>query len=724
MRRNDDDHLVRAAVEHAHTCDASAAMEVERDAPGASEDVETGTATNGTENGRNYRAEDRDKHKSRAADLGSVPPAKRIVLRFEHIDSWVPLTPEGTPWYKCTVQRSTEKMQVLHDVSGRARPGELLACMGPSGSGKTSLLTILGGRSPFKVDGEITYNDKPFNKDFKKRTAFVTQDDILFQDLTVYETLYFAAMLRLPEKMPKARKIQRVETIIFNLGLDRCRDTIIGGYLRRGVSGGERKRCSIGHELLVNPSLLMLDEPTSGLDSTTALRLVHTLRTLSNGGRTIITTIHQPSSRIYHMLDKLLLLCEGSVIYYGPAKDSISYFSGLGYELPYGVNPADFLLDLASGDLLTDISLQFSDSLEVGIVKEKWSKHAENGKEMVDDSQKIRWHLKESFRQDGKARASLSTTNSGEGKFAVEESSSKHASFVSRLCGSPNPGRASYSRQFYILMIRTLRARRFEAYSGQKILQTTFVGLVCGLLWFDAGQDTSRQDGVKVYSEGTVLDVAGLLFFSVLFCSFQALFAALFTFPNEFRMITKERTSSMYKLSAYYISRTLSDLPMDGITPAIMVTLLYWLGGLQRNGWIFLAYLSTIILSTLVSQSVGLLFGALYQNVKTAQAVSTVTVLTIMLVGGFYVENIPVWIDWLKYLSFIRYGYFITLKLQFKDKNVLLSGEPIPIASSNLLPVNVNGGVGEEVGALFAMLVGLRLLVYFALRWKTNVRAG
>eukprot|EP00894_Picocystis_sp_ML_P002464 jgi/Pico_ML_1/52981/g3606.t1 len=507
-------------------------MAVERDVPGAVEDVETGGKKNGNVPGRKFGAVDRERTKSRAADLGSVPPEKRIVLRFEHINSWVPLTPEGTPWYKCTVQQSTEKMQVLHDVSGRARPGELLACMGPSGSGKTSLLTILGGRSPFKVDGEITYNDGPFNKEFKKRTAFVTQDDILFQDLTVYETLYFAAMLRLPEKMPKARKIQRVETIIFNLGLDRCRDTIIGGYLRRGVSGGD--------------GMLTLDQ---------------------------------------------------------------------------------------------------------------------------DDP--------------------------------------KHASFVHRLCGSSNPGRASYSRQFYILMIRTLRARRFEAYSGQKILQTTFVGLVCGLLWFDAGQDTERdEDGVKYYSEGTVLDVAGLLFFSVLFCSFQALFAALFTFPNEFRMITKERTSSMYKLSAYYISRTLSDLPMDGITPAIMVTLLYWLGGLQRNGWTFLAYLCTIILSTLVSQSVGLLFGALYQNVKTAQAVSTVTVLTIMLVGGFYVENIPVWIDWLKYLSFIRYGYFITLKLQFRDENVRSGGQVEPISDTNILPLDVNSSVGEEVGALFAMLGG------------------
>lgn len=667
-----------------------------------------------------------ERMRSRAADLGSVPVSRRLVLRFERISSWVSTTPEGKPWYKCASRKSTSKKQVLFEVSGRARPGELLACMGPSGSGKTSLLTILGGRSPSKVEGDITYNEEPFNKTFKKMTAFVTQDDILFQDLTVYETLYFAAMLRLPDKMPKAKKIQRVETIIFNLGLDRCRNTIIGGYMRRGVSGGERKRCSIGHELLVNPSLLMLDEPTSGLDSTTALRLVHTLRTLSNGGRTIITTIHQPSSRIYHMLDKLLLLCEGSVIYYGSADQAISYFSGLGYELPFGINPADFLLDLASGDLLTDISLKFADALDIEAVKEKWSSDVESKMENGGESEKIRLHLKESFRKDGKSRSSMSNSDSGEVVHPSEATESKVPPLIRRIFPQDTTGGASYWRQFYILIIRSLRARRFEAYSGQKILQTTLVGLVCGLLWFDAGQDTETSDGVEYYTEQTTLDLSGLLFFSVLFCSFQALFAALFTFPSEFRMITKERTSSMYKLSAYYFARTLSDLPMDGALPVIMVTILYWMSGLQRNFWTFLAFLCTVVLSTLVSQSVGLLFGALYQNVKTAQTISTVTVLTIMLVGGFYVQSVPDWIDWLKYLSFIRYGYFILLKLQFKGAYVLLETgtEPIPLSDANLVPVNVDAGVGVDVGALFAMLVGLRALVYFALRWKTNVKVG
>jgi ABC-type multidrug transport system ATPase subunit len=139
------------------------------------------------------------------------------------------------------------------------------------------------------------------------------------QSLTVWETLGYAAALRLPRGMSAAQRAERVEAVLLALGLTKCRHTIIGGFFRRGISGGERKRVSIGHELLINPAILMLDEPTSGLDSTTALHLLVTLRQLALGGRAIATTIHQPSSRLYQQLDKLMLLAEGHVMYYGKA---------------------------------------------------------------------------------------------------------------------------------------------------------------------------------------------------------------------------------------------------------------------------------------------------------------------------------------------------------------------------------------------------------------------
>lgn len=270
-----------------------------------------------------------------------------VFLQFENVGYKIKLVKEG-----ClkNSSKSEEDKIILKDVSGIVSPGEMLAILGPSGCGKTTLLTGLGGRLvDGHLDGAITYNNKPFSNAMKRSTGFVTQDDVLYPHLTVYETLVFTALLRLPKTFSVEEKTSHAEAIIPQLGLTKCKDSIIGGPLLRGISGGERKRVSIGQEMLINPSLLFLDEPTSGLDSTTALRIVSTLKDLVNGGRTVVMTIHQPSSRLFYMFDKVLLLSEGNPLYFGRAEDAMGYFSGIGFPPFVAMNPSDFLLDLSNG---------------------------------------------------------------------------------------------------------------------------------------------------------------------------------------------------------------------------------------------------------------------------------------------------------------------------------------------------------------------------------------
>ena len=229
----------------------------------------------------------------------------------------------------------------------------MLAMLMPSGSGKTTLLTALGGRLGGDLSGTITFNGHPLSNAMKRITGFVTQDDVLHPHLTVTETLVYTALLRLPDTLTKADKVQHAEAVIAQLGLARCRNSIIGGPFVRGVSGGERKRVSIGQEMLTNPSLLFLDEPTSGLDSTTAQRIVSTLWELANeGGRTVVMTIHQPSSRLFYLFNKVLLLSNGDPLYFGKGADVLDYFSSVGFAPGVAMNPADFLLDLANGKIL------------------------------------------------------------------------------------------------------------------------------------------------------------------------------------------------------------------------------------------------------------------------------------------------------------------------------------------------------------------------------------
>ena len=152
-----------------------------------------------------------------------------------------------------------------------------------------------------------------------------------------------SATLRLPKTATVAERNERITSTIKLLNLTKCADTIVGDSNVKGISGGERKRTAIAMELITNPSMIFLDEPTSGLDSFTAYSVVNLLRGLALSGRTVIATIHQPSSEIFYLFDDLLLLAEGRVIYHGEVKNAIDYFGGLGFKCPQYVNPSDFI---------------------------------------------------------------------------------------------------------------------------------------------------------------------------------------------------------------------------------------------------------------------------------------------------------------------------------------------------------------------------------------------
>ncbi|KAJ0976174.1 hypothetical protein J5N97_018139 [Dioscorea zingiberensis] len=246
---------------------------------------------------------------SQEVDQGStVTRSKRpIILKFENVV------------YKIKTKDHEKNKEdggrgtIIKGVSGEVRPGEMLAMMGPSGSGKTTLLKALSGRfnsssSSSVLTGSITYNGTGFSSSINRLTGFVSQDDILYPHLTVFETLLFTALLRLPRSLTAQQKIDLVDTVISQLGLSACRNNIIGNQEIRGVSGGEKKRVSIGQEILIDPRLLFLDEPTSGLDATTAQRIVSVIGELANKGKTVLMSIHQPSSHLFYMFHKLLLL--------------------------------------------------------------------------------------------------------------------------------------------------------------------------------------------------------------------------------------------------------------------------------------------------------------------------------------------------------------------------------------------------------------------------------
>lgn len=151
----------------------------------------------------------------------------------------------------------------------------------------------------------------------------MTQEDVLMGTLTVRETIKYSAYLRLPTTMSKEEVDGIIDGTINEMGLQDCSDRLIGNWHLRGISGGEKKRLSIALEILTRPRLLFLDEPTSGLDSAAAFFVVQTLRTVARDGRTVISSIHQPSSEVFALFDDLFLLSGGETVYFGEAKMAV-----------------------------------------------------------------------------------------------------------------------------------------------------------------------------------------------------------------------------------------------------------------------------------------------------------------------------------------------------------------------------------------------------------------
>lgn len=217
---------------------------------------------------------------------------------------------------------SSVSKYILKRVNMRARPGEILGVAGPSGAGKSTLLEILAGRLQPSKCSTILVNSQPMDAARLRRiSGYVMQEDALFPLLTVQETLMYSARLRLPASVSLAEKTRRVEAIMQELGLMHVASSRVGdveNVRKRGVSGGERRRVSIGVDAIHDPAILILDEPTSGLDSSSALHVVEMLSRMAVlRHRTIVLSIHQPSYRILELLPSVLLLAGGRVVHHG-----------------------------------------------------------------------------------------------------------------------------------------------------------------------------------------------------------------------------------------------------------------------------------------------------------------------------------------------------------------------------------------------------------------------
>ncbi|RLN47683.1 hypothetical protein BBJ29_000574 [Phytophthora kernoviae] len=489
-----------------------------------------------------------------------------------------------------TTNRREEKT-ILNDVSGAARPGQLLVMMGPSGAGKSSLLDCISGRKSVRdgLEGAITINRHPWSKQLKQMTSYVVQDDLFYETITVREHLVFQAQLRMGKRVSLADCEKRVNEVMEELGLVKCRDTLIGGASLRGISGGERKRLSFATEILTNPSLLFVDKPTSGLDSFMAETVVRQLQELArDGNRTVIATIHQPSSELYALFDQLYLLSDGACVYDGLASEAMAYFSSLGYECPPYVSPADyFMRQLVAVDTATD---------SAGVVRVEGLKTARN-------------------------------------------------------------------------LLSLLRDRtRFHAELGQSLVVSVLMGLV--YLQLDINQSA-------------IQNFTGAFFYFMSNEIFAAVEIQLASLPLEIAMVRREYDAGLFHLASWYMSRNLSDLPMQILLPIVVFVPAYFMIGIGHGFSVFIYLLIFIMLVRTASVGLAYTIGCLFRRADVATTMGMLILLPMLLFGGLMInsDDTPVYFVWFNYISPIKFGFDAMMRIFWDEIPVI----PCDAATQNCI---------------------------------------
>ncbi|XP_074652284.1 ATP-binding cassette sub-family G member 1-like [Tubulanus polymorphus] len=636
---------------------------------------------------------------------------------------------KGLPFFRKKRQDDDGQKQILKCISGRFLSGELTAIMGPSGAGKSSLMNILAGYRTKNINGDIVVNGKERNlRKFRKMSCYIMQDDHLLPHLSVQEAMMCSANLKLDEKLSSDDKKHTVGEILDMLSLTEAKDTYTSN-----LSGGQRKRLSIALELVNNPPVMFFDEPTSGLDSASCFQCVALLKKLAQGGRTIICTIHQPSAKLFEMFDHLYFLADGECIYRGNVAGLVPYLSSQCLVCPSYHNPADFCMEVACGEhgadklpnLVAAVKMSKCDIFQEAYRKPRNTELAalqrvdliaeggvtDNNTNNSDADNKNKQATNGHINLDPLQLPGAGAELNG---LLNDDSNSESGSDI-----DTHNFNTSCLTQFKILFVRTFTSIiRDTTLTRLRLFSHLTVGILIGLLYFKIGNEAS-----KAYNN------AGCLFFCMLFLMFTALMPTVLTFPTEMGVFVKEHMNYWYSLKAYYLAKTMADMPFQIFYPLVYGSIVYWMTN-QPNDFVrFVMFLTLSTQTALVAQSLGLLIGAA-TSLQVAVFLGPVTAIPILLFSGFFVnfDTIPKYLQWLSYGSYIRYSFEGVLQAIYG-----FDREPLYCETDKYCHFSKAGDVLKELDVdsarfyidfivLCAFFVVLRGGCYLVLRWRVKAQ--
>jgi ABC-type multidrug transport system ATPase subunit len=550
----------------------------------------------------------------------------------ERKDLGLPFTPVTLTfkdvWYTVTLDKSHEKLDLLQGISGYFKPGTMTALMGSSGAGKTTLMDVLGGRKTGgSIRGPIKVNGHPKEKvSFARVSGYVEQTDLHSPHSTVLEALLFSARLRLDSKVQKPERHRFVHSVIKLLELEPIQDRMIGSDLEGGLSTEQRKRVTIGVELVANPSLLFLDEPTSGLDSRAAAVVMRVVANIARTGRTVVCTIHQPSSYLFEMFDNLLLLQKGGrTVYFGPlgegSSDLIRFLQSIpgAPHIKPGANPATYMLEVIGagtqgGSLRQDPSMVYQQSTLSELNAKEYDTLSAKGTKIEFE------HM-------------YAASNYAQMKALVIKS-------IKNYWRSPN-------------------------YNTTRIVVGLLVALIFGSVYARSGVSTQRE----------VVSRISVIFMAAAFVSVIYMNSVIETMMTERAVFYRERAANMYRTLPYVMSFVVSEMPYIVGNTLLFSVVFYFTVGLYDDAdkflWFWLYFTAVLGLATFTGQTLAVLM----PNAEAAGVIASLVLNLWVSFCGFLISpgDIPAYWDFMYWISPFHYLMEGLVTTQFHGVNDQIS---------------------------------------------------
>lgn len=485
-------------------------------------------------------------------------------------------------------RKSKEPLTILDSCSGYARAGQLIALMGPSGSGKTTLLNVLANRSQSPWTGHIKVNSRSIGKKgLREISGYVEQDDALLGSLTVRETIDFSAKLALHGLSKDARHAM-TDSLIAALGLRQQEHTVIGTPIRKGISGGQKRRVSVASQLVASPKVLFLDEPTSGLDSAASYEVMKLISNIAKKHHLIvIASIHQPSTTTFELFDSLLLLSRGRTCFFGPVEDAAMYFDQIA-PIPVHTNPAEFLLDLVNTDF--GANERFQTKTDLADLQDHW---------MSSEAHHLLHRVLTQLEDDAPPARPAYSAQSGQ------------------------PMRLDLP---LILLHRNwIKSYRDMLTYGARIAMYTGLAILMGTVWL-------RLD----YVQSSIQPFVNALFFGGAFMSFMAV-AYVPSIIEDLQTLKKENANGLYGPLSFMVANFLIGIPWLLLITLIFSVMTYWLSNFRVAADGFWLWVLWLFLDLLAAESLVVLISAIVPIFVVALAATAFANGLWMSVGGFLV---------------------------------------------------------------------------------------